>query len=120
MKNRSKRVVRRDSKPNLTMNITQYDVIQIFVEDQDVRTVVKGRSIFREVGTNSPLAPGRPTDGWVTPIPCCMLRSTCVPVGGEGCTRPGVLVSMKNLTVFAMESRFDLGMNTFTPRSGLK
>ena len=42
-----------------------------------------------------------------------------VPVGGAGCTLLGVLVSMEHLAVFAMGSRFDLGVEIFTPRSGL-
>ena len=34
-----------------------------------------------------------------------------------GCTLPAGLVSRENLTVFAMRSRFNLGVEIFTPRS---
>ena len=49
-------------------------------------------------------AAGRPTNGGITPIPCCKLRSPCVPVGGAGSTLLGVLKSMPKLTVVGIEA----------------
>ena len=48
---------------------------------------------------NSRPAPGRQTNGGGIPVPCCNLCSTCVSVGGAGCTIPGDPKSMPNLTV---------------------
>ena len=61
--------------------------------------VVDWWSLFWGFDPNSPLAPGRPTNGGCTPITWCKLCSPYITVGGEGFILPGGLESMPNLTV---------------------
>ena len=53
--------------------------------------------------SNSPLAPGRPTNRGGTPIPCVRPSSLCVPVGWVDCTLPGGIDSMLIQIVFGTE-----------------
>ena len=65
--------------------------------------VVEWESQFGGCVSNSPLAPGRPTNGGGTPISCAKLSSPCVPVGWAGCTLLGGLESMLIRIVFGSD-----------------
>ena len=53
---------------------------------------------------DSPLAPGQPTNGEGTPIPCSVFScSPCVTVGGTGCALHDGLKLKLNLTVLEIE-----------------
>ena len=62
-----------------------------------------GVVITKACDPDSPLAPGRPTNGGGTPIPCSVFScSLFVPVGGAGCALLGEFELKMNLTVLGI------------------